>query len=143
MARTGQEPLRSTSTPSPKSLHVGALSSANPHFPTHAPTLRLSCNAIDSINKSRRPHTNASGADGSNSKGVITDESAKSVAPSKLWVRVRLLKFGIQFSGKKMEASPQGDLSGVALNRALVCGSHGLGMLPHFRAYRSITQGSK
>ena len=43
---------------------------------------------------------------------------------------VRLLKFGIQFSGKKMGALLQGDMSGAVLNRAFVCGSHVLGMMP-------------
>lgn len=43
---------------------------------------------------------------------------------------VRLLKFGVQFSSKKMEAFLQGDLSGTVLNRSFVCGSHVLGMMP-------------
>jgi hypothetical protein len=43
---------------------------------------------------------------------------------------VRLLKFGAQFSGKKIEALLQGDLSGVVLDRAFVCGSQALGMMP-------------
>ena len=69
---------------------------------------------------------------------------------SRLWVMVRLLKFGIQFSGKKMEALLRGDMSGTVLNRAFVCGSHVLGMMPsagmdyspamvHFNARRSQT----
>lgn len=58
---------------------------------------------------------------------VITNSLSN---PSRLWVIVRLLKFGILFSGKKMEALLQGDLSGAVLNRAFVCGSHVLGMMP-------------
>ena len=42
---------------------------------------------------------------------------------------VRLLKFGTQFSGKKMDALMRGDQSNSVLNRAFVCGSHVLGMM--------------
>jgi len=42
---------------------------------------------------------------------------------------VRLLKFGIQFSGQKMDALLHGDQSNTVLNRAFVCGSHVLGMM--------------
>ena len=41
----------------------------------------------------------------------------------------RLLKFGTQFSGKKMGALLHGDQSNTVLNRAFVCGSHVLGMM--------------
>lgn len=69
---------------------------------------------------------------------------------SRLWIMVRLLKFGTQFSGKKVEALIQGDLSGTVLNRAFVCGSHAVGMIfsvgtdsspsmVHFHARRAQT----
>ena len=48
---------------------------------------------------------------------------------SRLWLMVRLLKFGIQFSGQKMNALLRGDQSNTVLNRAFVCGSHVLGMM--------------
>ena len=48
---------------------------------------------------------------------------------SRLWLLSRLLKFGIQFSGKKMDALLRGDLSGTVVNRAFVCGAHVFGMM--------------
>ena len=45
---------------------------------------------------------------------------------------VRLLRFGIQFSSKKMEGLLQGDLSGAPLTRAFVRGSNALGMISSF-----------
>ena len=48
---------------------------------------------------------------------------------SRLWVLPRLLKFGVQFTPKKLDAFIRGDQSGVVLERAFVCGAHVLGML--------------
>ena len=48
---------------------------------------------------------------------------------SRLWLLVRLLKFGIRFSSKKMDALLHGDLTGTVLDRSFVCGSHVLGMM--------------
>jgi len=48
---------------------------------------------------------------------------------SRLWLLLRLLKFGVQFSGQKMNALLHGDLSGTVLDRSFVCGSHVLGMM--------------
>jgi hypothetical protein len=48
---------------------------------------------------------------------------------SRLWLLVRLLKFGIRFSDKKMDALLRGDQSGTVVDRAFVCGSHVLGMM--------------
>ena len=96
--RTGQEPLSHLPVnlnPKPEITH------SHPY-----PPIKLQCHRFHP--QSRCPHTNTSGPDGSNSTCVITNEPAKSVAPSTL---LRLLKFGYQFSGKKMEALPQGDLS--------------------------------
>ena len=41
----------------------------------------------------------------------------------------KLLKFGTQLSGKKVEALLRGDLSGTVLDRSFVCGAHVLGMM--------------
>ena len=48
---------------------------------------------------------------------------------SRLWVAPRLIKLGVKFSRKKLDAFLRGDQSGTVLNRAFVCGSHVLGML--------------
>ena len=50
---------------------------------------------------------------------------------SRLWLMVRLLKFGTYLSGKKTEALLHGDLSGTVLDRAFVCGAQSLGMLSY------------
>jgi len=48
---------------------------------------------------------------------------------SRLWVLPRLLKLGVQFSPKRLDAFIRGDQSGAVLDRAFVCGAHVLGML--------------
>jgi len=48
---------------------------------------------------------------------------------SRLWLMLRLIKFGVQFSSKKMNALLHGDQSGAVVNRAFVCGAHVLGMM--------------
>ena len=48
---------------------------------------------------------------------------------SRLWVLPRLVKLGVLFTRKKMEAFVRGDQSGTVLNRGIVSGAHVLGML--------------
>ena len=48
---------------------------------------------------------------------------------SRLWVLPRLVKLGVKFTQKKMEAFIRGDQSGTVLNRGIVSGAHVLGML--------------
>ena len=50
---------------------------------------------------------------------------------SRLWLLVRLPKFGTYLSGRKMQALLCGDMSGTVLDRAFVCGSHSLGMMSY------------
>ncbi|KAF9643913.1 hypothetical protein BDM02DRAFT_3132089 [Thelephora ganbajun] len=50
---------------------------------------------------------------------------------SRLWLLVRVLKFGVQFSGRKLDALLRGDQSGTVVSRAFVCGFHVLGMMSY------------
>ncbi|KAF9642098.1 hypothetical protein BDM02DRAFT_3193922 [Thelephora ganbajun] len=50
---------------------------------------------------------------------------------SRLWLLVRLLKFGTQFSGRKLDALLRGDQSGIVMNRAFVCGAQWFGIVPY------------
>ena len=48
---------------------------------------------------------------------------------SRLWLVLRLIKFGVQFSGKKANALLHGDQSGTVVNCSFVCSAHVIGMM--------------